>query len=498
MVTLRAVQPHCVLAHPARRAKTEEHARSHVTIHRSIDVPNRNHASSYTCKSVDQESMLAPIHGQDIEERNGQQQWWTEVEERWRVIAMVLKKILLNLIALYALTLGEAVPLLGADLRGIPADEISIISSLSILSSGTSLTLHPFMVGLVPFVQAQIFLSITGALTGFKQYTFLPMEYRVSKEQLQTSNGQQKLQRMSAFLGLIIAFVLAAIFAGTLVACGACHPGQRLALIFSMVAGSCIHYSLALNITAHGLGNGVSFVYLTSIASGMKMKWDAMMAQQLMLNDFTGTVAITAILGCACIMMSALKYTLKLHPISVDIAAMGRGSEASVKGSTTYDINLCPNSTLVLMSVHLITGQLGGVLPVWAVWLLSVCSIVVGNMVDIGTTAASAKNFFSQLNVSVNDVGPGDATEAYLRKVMLSLRLIGSVCLALLYALSSVSEWYLATVAGISISIIEVLIVVSTVTQSTHLVSRSLQESQRLRDVRERLGIFTTPSSRFA
>ena len=67
-------------------------------------------------------------------------------------------------------------------------------------------------------------------------------------------------------------------------------------------------------------------------------------------------------------------------------------------------------------------------------------------------------------------IAPGSVTQDYLVNLLIVVRLIGAVCMIVLYAASKSVDHWMYAIAGIRISVVELLIVTGTLTSSAQIV----------------------------
>lgn len=75
-----------------------------------------------------------------------------------------------------------------------------------------------------------------------------------------------------------------------------------------------------------------------------------------------------------------------------------------------------------------------------------------------------------QMQLTIPGITQGEETREILVASLIFLRLLGALALFLLFASSRVADEFLTSVAGVQMSVIEILIVISTVTQSFRTV----------------------------
>jgi hypothetical protein len=107
------------------------------------------------------------------------------------IYVVVGRKLAVNLLALYFLVLMTSVPVWPADTSLLTPGEQNAFAAMSGLSGARpGSVLHPFQVGLGPFLTAKIFVSMVSGTIGWNVFAFLPPPWRVTREQAATRSGQ--------------------------------------------------------------------------------------------------------------------------------------------------------------------------------------------------------------------------------------------------------------------------------------------------------------------
>jgi preprotein translocase subunit SecY len=191
---------------------------------------------------------------------------WREPDH---VALIVLKRVAVNIAAAYMLVLMEGVPLWPGDLTMLPYHQQSVVAAVSILSRGhLPDTFHPFLLSITPFIQASILISMLSAV-GF--FSMLPPRWQMSRETLATAAGQLKIQGLSRAIGSIFALALSFQFALSMKAAQFCTGKDVLGIGLALAAGSSMTIMLTDCVTYFGLGDGVGFLYMVAIASGVRL-----------------------------------------------------------------------------------------------------------------------------------------------------------------------------------------------------------------------------------
>lgn len=189
----------------------------------------------------------------------------------WRSFAsagLVGRKVIFNIVGLFLIVLGESTPLCAMDLAALPANVSQLVmhGSVAACSSQATPILHVFMLGIVPYVEAAIFVQLLTATVGWRRLP-LPERYHMSQEQAQTSYGRAATVFLSSILGTIIASVLAMFSVQHFISQGVVGQQEFWSMSTSLVAGSAMVHMFSDMLTRYGLGQGIGFIYMVLIAS---------------------------------------------------------------------------------------------------------------------------------------------------------------------------------------------------------------------------------------
>ena len=103
------------------------------------------------------------------------------------------RKIAVNIAVIYAVILSAAVPLTAGSTAMLQASEVQTLTALSFMRTSALTTLSPFLLGVVPFIQAAIFIQIVNGLGLWSTLRFLPASYRMSREESSTAEGGRRV-----------------------------------------------------------------------------------------------------------------------------------------------------------------------------------------------------------------------------------------------------------------------------------------------------------------
>lgn len=182
----------------------------------------------------------------------------------WKVPEL-RNKILYTLLIILIFRIGCHVPVPFMNPNAIQSmfADGNFLSYMNILSGGALSQGTLFSLSIQPYINASIIVQL---LT----YALPPLE-NLQKE---GESGRKKIQKITSFVSLAIAFVMSYAYYMTLRNNGAIRPTEGLAgvfaaavIILALAAGSCLVVWLGNRVNEKGIGNGISIILFAGIVS---------------------------------------------------------------------------------------------------------------------------------------------------------------------------------------------------------------------------------------
>lgn len=182
-------------------------------------------------------------------------------------------KLLWTLLILCAYRIGVHVPVPGIDAAALKGffDSLqgSVFDLLNMFSGGGLRNVSVFALGIMPYISASIILQLLQVVS--------PDIKRLAKEEGQA--GRRKITQytryLTVFITLIQGFGIASLLEGMMSPMNnapiVLHPGWefRLVTIITLTAGTILIMWLGEQITAKGIGNGISLIIFSGIVVGI-------------------------------------------------------------------------------------------------------------------------------------------------------------------------------------------------------------------------------------
>lgn len=166
----------------------------------------------------------------------------------------IKKKISFSLLALLVFSIGTSIRIPGT--QALTAD-LGFLELLNAMNGGALKQFSIFALGVSPYISASI-------ITGLLQMDIIPYFSELAKEGPQ---GRAKLNKINRYLGLIMAFVQGIAMGYAFFDGSGAMDYLRVALI--LTAGTAFLLWLGDQITAKGVGNGISLLIMAGIISSI-------------------------------------------------------------------------------------------------------------------------------------------------------------------------------------------------------------------------------------
>lgn len=180
----------------------------------------------------------------------------------------VRKKILFTLLILFIYKLGTSVKVPGT--QNI-TEELGFLELLNVMGGGSLKKFSIFALGVTPYISASIIVQLL-------QMDIIPYFSNLAKE---GHTGRVKLNKITRYLGIILAFFQGLVMSFSFLGDGATTI-EYLRVSVILTAGTCFLLWLGDQITRKGVGNGISMLIMAGI----------LISTPAMINDAFGSFVV--------------------------------------------------------------------------------------------------------------------------------------------------------------------------------------------------------------
>lgn len=167
------------------------------------------------------------------------------------------KRILFTFIVLFIFKLGTTIIVPGIDKESLGTNNLGFLELINAMGGGALEQFSIFALGVMPYITASIIIQLL-------QMDIIPYLAELSK---QGGTGRAKLNRITRYLGIILAFIQGYMYSFAFVQGGTPIDYMMFALI--LTAGTSLLLWMGDQITAKGIGNGISLIIMAGIIATM-------------------------------------------------------------------------------------------------------------------------------------------------------------------------------------------------------------------------------------
>lgn len=163
------------------------------------------------------------------------------------------KKIYFTFFALFVFKLGTAIVVPGIDKSSLGTNNLGILELMNMMGGGALEQFSIFALGVTPYITASIIIQLLSM-------DIIPYLAELNK---QGGTGRTKLNQITRYVGIALAFVQGYMFSFAFISNGTVVDYLTFALF--LTAGTSLLLWIGDQITAKGIGNGVSLIIMAGI-----------------------------------------------------------------------------------------------------------------------------------------------------------------------------------------------------------------------------------------
>ena len=182
------------------------------------------------------------------------------------------KKVLFTLVALIIFKIGTAITVPGVKMN---TSSYSFLEILNAMSGGAFEHASIFALSVAPYITAQIIIQLLSM-------DIVPYLSELNK---QGGVGRAKLNQITRVVGIILAFIQGYMYSFAYISNGT--PMQYMLYALILTAGTCLLMWMGDQITAKGIGNGMSLIIMAGIINVLPSMFSNLW-NELIGNGFIG------------------------------------------------------------------------------------------------------------------------------------------------------------------------------------------------------------------
>lgn len=399
------------------------------------------------------------------------------------------KKILFTFFALFVFKLGTSIIVPGIDSASLSYDSLGFFELINAMGGGALERFSIFALGVMPYISASIIVQLL-------QADIVPYFSDLAK---QGGTGRTKLNRITRYLGITLAFIQGYVFSFAFVSSGSAADYLSFAII--LTAGTAFLLWLGDQISAKGVGNGISVLIMAGIISNIPnmfyQTWNSLVDFSTVQVATFGVVKFALFLVVyVAIILGIIFIETSERRIAVQYTNKTIASTNSSKSYIPFKLNSAGVMPVIFASIIIsVPGIISTVLNNESVTLFVNNYLTLTSVVGFILYIACIFSFtyfytFFQLKPDkvaedinkssgfIPGVRPGQETEKYLIKVLKRITLIGATSLSIIASIPVIFGMIPSLPSSVRIGGTSLLIVVGVALEiykqiSSELITRS-------------------------
>ena len=363
----------------------------------------------------------------------------------------IRNKIIFTLIMLIVYRIGTFIPVPNVDANVLKAtDEFNLVGFLDTFGGGALSNFSIFAMGIMPYITASIIVQLL-------QMDVVPKFAEWAK---QGEVGRRKLAQFTRYFTIVLAFIQSfamsfgfnQFYGGSLIT--DTSIGSYLTIAIVLTAGTSFLLWLAEQITAHGVGNGISILIFAGIAAAIPNAVNQVYAQkiqdageQLFINSVILALLVLVLLA---IVVGVIYVQQALRKIPIQYAKRVAGRGQVVGGQQTHlplKVNAAGVIPVIFAVAFIVTPQTLATffgqndITTWItntfdytkpIGLIIYVALIIAFTYFYAFIQVNPENVADNLKKQgayIPGIRPGNDTQTYLTKVLYRLTFVGALFL---------------------------------------------------------------------
>jgi preprotein translocase subunit SecY len=406
------------------------------------------------------------------------------------------KRIYFVFLALFVFKLGTTIVVPGIDKSSLGTSNLGILELMNIMGGGALEQFSIFALGVTPYITASIIIQLLSM-------DIIPYLTELTK---QGGTGRAKLNQITRYTGIALAFIQGYMFSFAFISNGT--AAEYLTFALFLTAGTSLLLWIGDQITAKGVGNGISLIIMAGIIASLPSMfvtaWESFVttgsAQVIAFGiaKFCAFVIIYIAIVLGVVYVETAERRIPIQYANKSNAGTSRQSYIPFKLNSSGVIPVIFASALISIPGLLSNFIKNESFTLFVNKYLTTSSIVGFTIYIVCIFAFSYFYTFLQLkpkelseNLSKNGgyipgVRPGEETTSYISKVLKRITTVGALSLSVIAALPIVFGAVTGLPSSVRIGGTGLLIVVGVALETYRQIDSELVTRKYSRGVKRR------------
>ena len=405
------------------------------------------------------------------------------------------KRILFTLVCLFIFKLGTTIIVPGIDKDSLGTDNLGFLELINVMGGGAMEKFSIFSLGVMPYISASIIVQLL-------QIDIIPYFSELAK---QGQVGRNKLNTITRYLGILIAFIQGCMYAFAFV-----QTDNSLVLLeyaAVLTAGTAFLLWLGDQITQKGIGNGISLIIMAGIIMTIPTMfmevWNAVVTTGTVQEISLGVVTFIAfIIVYIAILLGVIFEETSERRIPIQYANKSTSAYGATHNYIPFKLNSAGVMPVIFASaLSSIPGIIAGVIKNdgFQLFVSKYLSFNSGTGFALYIICIILFSYFytflqvkpKELSENLQKNGgyipgirPGEETVKYISTVLKRITIVGAIFLSVIAGLPIVFGWFSNLPTSVSIGGTGVIIIVGVALETykqleSQLVTRSYTKGRR-------------------
>lgn len=231
----------------------------------------------------------------------------------------IQKRILFTLVCLFVFVIGKAIVVPGVDKYSLGVTQLGFLELINIMGGGALEQFSIFALGVTPYITASIIIQILAM-------DIIPYLSELKK---QGGTGRNQLNKITRITGIALAFLQGYIYSFAYLGKGnGILNIDYLQFALVLTAGTCLLLWIGDQISAKGIGNGISLIIMAGIISSMPTMFK---------TAFTALTSNSTIMGTVFFILFVIVYiAIILGVVYIESAERRISVQYANKSNSSY------------------------------------------------------------------------------------------------------------------------------------------------------------------
>lgn len=192
----------------------------------------------------------------------------------------ILKRVLFTLACLSVFVLGKSIVVPGIDQYQLGVSQLGFLELINVMGGRALEQFSIFALGVMPYISASIIIQILA----------MDIVPYLSELRKQGGAGRTQMNKITRIAGIALAFIQGYVYSFTFLGNNGVLNIDYLQYALVLTAGTCLLLWIGDQITAKGIGNGISLIIMAGIISSLPTMFATAFTELVANNTLTGTL----------------------------------------------------------------------------------------------------------------------------------------------------------------------------------------------------------------